>query len=831
MAPRCASLAGVKRAIFATLVAAFLTTATAAPAFVWPNVPEEIARGLSADDVAERRAAAGRLFELPSAMAAPLVLRGLDDTDPEVRLLAARAASEMRIDGAGERVVDWLGEGDSRLRRTACEVIRLSPSPRAVAPLSRVLGDANAEVRIAAAITLGMLGDREAVPSLLGHLDDPSLEVRTEIVTALGRIGDHRAVVPLLGKVQDNAVEVRRMTVRVLGDLGDPRASSALMLALRDKSDEVRVEAIDSLGRLKAADATSALAPLTHDRSSLPVRDAAVEALGRIGSPPAIDALMAALEQDDPSGQASPVRAALQRVGAPIVPRLVSAVGQSTSANVASGASLVLGAIGTDAHVDVIVRAMQRGKVPASVGLRALAAMRSPKALPYVLEMLDSPSLAVRRAATEAAHDLLDPSGADGRAVDPIVSRLSEPGLPVEDRVELIELLGRTGSARASIMLSGLANAEDLRVKVAAVKALGNIGPAGQDKVLLEALEDTEPSVRLEAAISLSRVAAPKTSSVLLEKLLVASEQDRAALGIALAGAMSSAKDPGLVERVLEALPRMRPELRDVLIEGLGRMPVAAAGEALQRVASTSIAADDRRKAAEALAGHPARVAVLRKLTADPDPSVQANAVWSLGWVGQQADAQRLAGLIAHRDVAVAGNAVSAYGQLVADGKVSAIDPVCGALDDPRAYVRANAFASLRKMGKRCGDGSKGRQALLTDPSPTVRAQAAWLLRTVGSAEGAADARGLRRCLLDDRSGQVARACKEGEGEGKGGEEPVVVFVVPDGQTAPVARAAFALVFEDGRMRLGLSDRRGGVFEGRAPRGSVSLAVPATRVR
>lgn len=820
----------VKRATLAALLALLSSAPHAASAFIWPNVPEEIAQGLAADDVAERRVAAGRLQELPPTLAAPAVLRALDDTDAEVRLMAAGAAGELRVLGAGERVVDWLGEGDVRLRLAACEVLRLSPTPRAIGPLSRVLGDANATVRVAAALTLGTMGDREAVPSLLGHLDDPSLEVRAAIVTALGRIGDDRAVVPLLGKVQDASVDVRRMAVRVLGDLGDARASSALMLALRDKANEVRVEAIDSLGRLGAADATSALAPLTQDRSSPMVRDAAVEALGRIATDAAVEAIMTALEQDDPYDERSVVRRALERVGSRVIPRLTVAMSQSSHPNVVSGATLVLGAVGTEAQVPAIVGAMQRGQVPPQVGLRALSRVRSRSALPYVLELLDAPSLAVRRSAMEAAESLLDPEQRDGRPVDPIVARLSAKGLSVEERISLTRLLGKTGSPRASAFLSSMLEAGDLRLRLAAIAALGDIGAAGQDAVLLEALSDTEPSVRLASAIALSRASSPATASVLLHRLTVASEQDRGALGIALSGALGRAKDDALVEESLRVMHRVRPEIRDVLVEGLGRMHTAAAGRALASLASTTSSVDDRRKVAEALAGHPSQVGVVRRLTADPDPSVQANAVWSLGWVGDGADGARLRALVSHRDVAVAGNAAVALGLLESRGKVGASEVLCALLDDDRAYVRANALSSLRAVGRRCGDGSPERQLLALDPSTLVRSRAAQLIGS-SSVKGKADERALRRCLLDDRSGQVAVACREPVGGLGEGVDSVVVFVVPDGRTEPQARASYALVFADGRMRMGLADRRGAVFEGKAPRGEVALAVPGMRVR
>ena len=424
----------------------------------------------------------------------------------------------------------------------------------------------------------------------------------------------------------------------------------------------------------------------------------------------------------------------------------------------------------------------------------------------------------------DAAEQLLDPSRRDGRAVDPIAAQLSDPQLPTEERVALIRLLGRTGAGRAGQMLTTLSKRDDLRVKLTAIAALGEIGPAGQDEVLLDALEHTEPSVRLAAAIALSRVAAPTTAAALFKRLTVASEQDRAALGIALSGALSSSKDKELVARVVGSLPRVQPEIRDVLIEGLGRMSIAPAGEALALVAQTSLSVDDRRKAAEALVGHPAQLQVLRRLTRDPDPSVQANAVWGLGLVGEKQDAALLTELASHRDVAVAGNAVASLGQLVARGVHPSHEQLCSALGDARAYVKANALAALRSMGKRCDEGAPERGLLSADTSELVRERAAWLLRDVPSSAQRADARGLRRCLLDDRSGRVARACREGSVE-RGGEgvEPVVVFVVPDGRTTPEARVGFALILADGRIRMGLADRRGAVFEARAPRGEMSL--------
>jgi hypothetical protein len=55
----------------------------------------------------------------------------------------------------------------------------------------------------------------------------------------------------------------------------------------------------------------------------------------------------------------------------------------------------------------------------------------------------------------------------------------------------------------------------------------------------------------------------------------------------------------------------------------------------------------------------------------------------------------------------------------------------------------------------------------------------------------------------------------------------VVIFVIPDGQSSPLAAAPFALQRADGLIRAGIADRRGAVFERYAPAGDLSLLLPA----
>src|SRR5262245_36396704 len=77
--------------------AAAIAAPAPASAFVWPNVPDRIAKGLESTDPAERRAAAQQIAALPPALAKPLAMKALNDPDNEVRIAAAKVSAKLRI--------------------------------------------------------------------------------------------------------------------------------------------------------------------------------------------------------------------------------------------------------------------------------------------------------------------------------------------------------------------------------------------------------------------------------------------------------------------------------------------------------------------------------------------------------------------------------------------------------------------------------------------------------------------------------------------------------------------------------------------------------------
>lgn len=341
--------------------------------------------------------------------------------------------------------------------------------------------------------------------------------------------------------------------------------------------------------------------------------------------------------------------------------------------------------------------------------------------------------------------------------------------------------------------------------------------------------------------------ASEATTLRMLDDLVNAAVADRGALAVATSGAMARATSEAIAERAAELVGSANETSRDALFEGLGRMKGATAGSLLAKLARTG-SVEDRRKVAEALAGHPEAKEAIFLLAEDADPSVRATAIWSLGAATSTADTPAEPGIgrpeasplgralasLGDADGAVVANAVAAVAKLAKaagtqDGTEAAVQASCKALDHADAYVRANALAGLRLLGTRCADGAKEREILRRDASEAARLEAARLLSAVAAEDRDADERALLRCEIDETSARVAALCRGRSAASYEGITSITVFVIPDGKTEPLPGAAFALKLPDGFIRIGMADRRGALTEIAAPKGSLTLLPPDER--
>jgi HEAT repeat protein len=481
--------------------------------------------------------------------------------------------------------------------------------------------------------------------------------------------------------------------------------------------------------------------------------------------------------------------------------------------------------------------------------MRALGRTHDASAVPVVLEFALDASPQVRTEALEAASRLLDPDRPDGRVVEPLVAALRDPRLATVERAQVATLLGRTGAARAMPPLVSLVSAKDRALRLAAIDALGVLGGADEanaaaqagarDDALVPLLAETDAGLRLHAALALSRAGGAKAREALLAKLDASEEMDRAAVLTALGGVLARVPTGQAVVRLEHELDLSAGADRDALLIALARTHLPEAFASLARTAKSDFA-EDRRAIATLLPARPASEAapVAVALLADSDASVRAQAAWALGTVGDASSAPQLQRLAQAGDIDSSIDATAALGRIASrapSAPTLASQWLCPLLEHGHPYVRANALAGLALAGARCQDGSKERRLLLDgDQVESVRAAAARVVgHNVGMHDATVDpedARALESCAATDHSGTVARRCRSPLAS-PGVAQPLLVYVVSDDGVLPVPKSAYAILLGDGFIHVGLTDRRGSVFDPATPAGELSLERPsATRV-
>lgn len=161
----------------------------------------------------------------------------------------------------------------------------------------------------------GELGAEDTVPQLARHVTHEDERVRRAVAGALAKIGSASAAEPLRQMLRDPSPQVRLQAVQGLDGARSRGLAMSLALAAEDEAHaDVLREMLLALGRIGSPDAVQALARAAapgrrlFNRRPVAVRLGAIEALRLAGSPGAATALQALLADDD-----GEIRAAAER--------------------------------------------------------------------------------------------------------------------------------------------------------------------------------------------------------------------------------------------------------------------------------------------------------------------------------------------------------------------------------------------------------------------------------------------------------------------------------------------------------------------------------------
>lgn len=310
--------------------------------------------------------------------------------------------------------------------------------------------------------------------------------------------GDRKKAVPPLVEILRQAPKARAQAALALGEFGDPAAVKPLLDALdlasqdRDVLDANRYIA-DALGALRAKEAVPALTRLVSSPDGY-LQVAAVDALGRIGDPAAIDTLLAVATGAPEPFTAKKALLALGRIGDPRAgPAVLKLLFEDRG--------------GVTLFPEASFAASQIGK-PLAQPLLAILEGKDAALSAWAREHRVVPGALYAK----SAQLLGDVGGPD--AVPALVGKLgytdADPGVQMYVRVLAAESLGRMRAREAAKALADAAARErDPNVRDRYCDALARIGEPAVIPALKGAAAAGEFGLREGPLVAISRLGGP----------------------------------------------------------------------------------------------------------------------------------------------------------------------------------------------------------------------------------------------------------------------------------------------------------------------------------
>ena len=447
--------------------------------------------------------------------AVPLFLQALDEDDERMRMQAATALErngyvtklierlgqepgmtsgpsfllllKVARTGVVESLIQALSSPDLGVRVRVCQVLGEARSKSAMGALSDVAqNDSEWAVRARALEALIRIGDEQTQALWLSHLREEDEDVRELILESMRELSPTvlEPMLPdLLPQLHDPNFKIRALMVTLLGSIRSERVERALVDSLKDSAAEVRAEAANVLGRFAGENVVRALEQSLEDPESL-VRGNAVRSLGKIKDPTSIPALAQAFENAD-DGYRDDIARALAAMKQDDVLALTDMLMGLGSTEARAGVALALGLMRAQRTVRLLEAfLMDEEPLVRSSAARALGELASPETGALLLPFLEDPDARVR-AATVASLGRCQ----DTDLANPLLSLLADPDLAVGRQAALA--IGQLGHPAGIMHVQRFhARVVDPGSQAAAVIGLALLGDQAGLDTILEGLQD-----------------------------------------------------------------------------------------------------------------------------------------------------------------------------------------------------------------------------------------------------------------------------------------------------------------------------------------------------
>jgi len=419
-----------------------------------------------------------------------------------------------------------------------------------------------------------------------------------------------------------------RLRVRAadaLGKIGDPKALHALILAMDDSQYTVRESAARALGQTKDARAVDALVK-AFQNGDWGMRKASAKALGNIGDVKAVEGLLQAIA--DPSKKDVDryiARMAIVKIGDPAVDTLITAL-NNKSLQVRLYVIDALGEIKDRRALEPLMKAFESKELRGRAAM-ALRYFKEPRVIKLLIGALHDQDAYIRSVSAEALGEI-----GDKQAVDPIIELLNDKINRGKSQVSAAVALGNLGGKKATPALLKSLRSENVYVREASARALGKIGDPTAVDLLIETTDDEGQRVRAAAIEALGKLGSKRAVRTIIGGL---NDQDHFAIRKNAAEALGNLGDHLAVEPLIESLKDKDYMVKQNAADALGKLKDISSIDPLIKVMSDGAV---RKHAAFALVeiGSPALDSLAKALQTNPDEEVRRMMVLILSDIGDK---------------------------------------------------------------------------------------------------------------------------------------------------------------------------------------------------
>ncbi|NBC10304.1 MAG: hypothetical protein GVY24_01030 [Planctomycetes bacterium] len=283
----------------------------------------------------------------------------------------------------------------------------------------------SANIRANVARFLGRSENPEVIEALTKSIDDPSPFVVLATASSLVRMKAQVSPKPIRKLLEHEQASIRGNAVDLLGAIAERRDSEiidAISARMKDTELRVRYQAAYALGKIGSPRAVQDLLAHIHaDDEKL--RLSVIENIGKIGDVAATAPLLRQYERTEDRTERWAILHALQKLRDPrAVPRLIEML-SAENGNAGVGAARALGAIGSRAAVPALIEALEGEDVSVVLScVEALGQIGDPRATDVLVGLLEHDQLRFAATAAEALGAINDP-----KAVRPLVKALYRP--------------------------------------------------------------------------------------------------------------------------------------------------------------------------------------------------------------------------------------------------------------------------------------------------------------------------------------------------------------------------------------------------------------------